>query len=89
MQYLHQITFALSPPEPAAFPKRDVPKFFAVMVGSAPKESQRNELNRLFAVKNGGRGRARTGDPLLAKQVLSQLSYTPTVGTWFILRHFR
>ena len=28
----------------------------------------------------GGRGRARTGDPLLAKQVLSQLSYTPTVG---------
>ena len=29
----------------------------------------------------GGRGRARTGDPLLAKQVLSQLSYTPTAGT--------
>jgi hypothetical protein len=28
--------------------------------------------------KIGGRGRARTGDPLLAKQVLSQLSYTPT-----------
>src|ERR1700688_1159376 len=28
--------------------------------------------------KNGGRDRARTGDPLLAKQVLSQLSYTPT-----------
>ena len=26
----------------------------------------------------GGRGRDRTGDPLLAKQVLSQLSYTPT-----------
>src|SRR5690242_5463166 len=26
----------------------------------------------------GGRGRARTADPLLAKQVLSQLSYTPT-----------
>ena len=25
----------------------------------------------------GGRDRARTGDPLLAKQVLSQLSYTP------------
>ena len=31
--------------------------------------------------KNGGRDRDRTGDPLLAKQVLSQLSYTPTVGT--------
>ena len=27
--------------------------------------------------KTGGRGRARTGDPQLAKQVLSQLSYTP------------
>jgi hypothetical protein len=29
--------------------------------------------------KNGGRDRDRTGDPLLAKQVLSQLSYTPTL----------
>ena len=38
--------------------------------------------------KIGGRDRDRTGDPLLAKQVLSQLSYTPTVGTTFILRHF-
>ena len=27
----------------------------------------------------GGRGRDRTGDPLLAKQMLSQLSYTPTL----------
>ncbi len=26
---------------------------------------------------------------MLAKQVLSQLSYTPTVGTTFILKHFR
>jgi hypothetical protein len=33
----------------------------------------------------GGRDRARTGDPLLAKQVLSQLSYTPTV---IILSHY-
>ena len=89
MQYLHQITFALSPPEPAAFPKRDVRRFFAVMVGVALKESQRNELNRLFTVKNGGRGRARTGDPLLAKQVLSQLSYTPTVKVTFILKHLQ
>ena len=37
----------------------------------------------------GGRGRDRTGDPLLAKQVLSQLSYTPTVAVTFILKHFR
>src|SRR5258708_37314139 len=36
----------------------------------------------------GGRGRDRTGDPLLAKQVLSQLSYTPTVRVTFILKHF-
>jgi len=26
---------------------------------------------------------------VLAKQVLSQLSYTPTVGTTYILKHFR
>jgi hypothetical protein len=39
--------------------------------------------------KSGGRDRDRTGDPLLAKQVLSQLSYTPTVGVSFILKHFR
>jgi hypothetical protein len=38
---------------------------------------------------NGGRDRDRTGDPLLAKQVLSQLSYTPTVGLTLILKHFR
>jgi hypothetical protein len=31
-----------------------------------------------FAGDVGGRDRDRTGDPLLAKQVLSQLSYTPT-----------
>jgi hypothetical protein len=34
---------------------------------------------RIFTPRIGGRGRDRTGDPLLAKQVLSQLSYTPTV----------
>jgi hypothetical protein len=39
----------------------------------------RDELRNSFSVKRiGGRGRDRTGDPLLAKQVLSQLSYTPT-----------
>jgi hypothetical protein len=37
----------------------------------------------------GGRDRDRTGDPLLAKQVLSQLSYTPTVGVTLILKHSR
>jgi len=33
--------------------------------------------------KVGGRGRDRTGDPLLAKQVLSPLSYTPPATIWF------
>jgi hypothetical protein len=93
MQYPHQITFALSPPELTAFLKRDVRRFVAVMVGSALKESQRDGRNRAVRygavrLKSGGRDRARTGDPLLAKQVLSQLSYTPTVGTGFILKHF-
>jgi hypothetical protein len=36
----------------------------------------------------GGRGRDRTGDPLLAKQVLSQLSYTPTAKVTLILKYF-
>src|SRR5207245_5557416 len=36
----------------------------------------------------GGRDRARTGDPLLAKQVLSQLSYTPPYN-YMILIDFR
>ena len=49
---------------------------------------QNNELNK-DKRENGGRDRDRTGDPLLAKQVLSQLSYTPTVGTTYILKHFR
>ena len=30
--------------------------------------------------KLGGAGRVRTGDPLLAKQVLYQLSYDPKLG---------
>jgi hypothetical protein len=37
----------------------------------------------------GGREGIRTPDPLLAKQVLSQLSYTPTKAATLILKHFR
>ena len=33
--------------------------------------------NPLDTMDNGGAGRDRTDDPLLAKQVLSQLSYGP------------
>jgi hypothetical protein len=45
------------------------------------------ELSRCVAVgvtavsgQKSGDGRARTGDPLLAKQVLSQLSYAPVIS---------
>jgi hypothetical protein len=47
-----------------------------------------------FTREFGGRERVRTADPLLAKQVLSQLSYTPIeIGlleycNFFILRSF-
>ena len=36
----------------------------------------------------GGREGIRTPDPLLAKQVLSQLSYTPKAEAILILKHF-
>ena len=35
-----------------------------------------------YKPKNGGDNRDRTDDPLLAKQVLSQLSYTPIDSLW-------
>src|SRR5690606_40374789 len=35
------------------------------------------------SVPNGGADRDRTGDPLLAKQVLSQLSYSPVLACPF------
>ena len=38
-----------------------------------------NPLSRI-GVSFGGDNRDRTDDPLLAKQVLSQLSYTPIFG---------
>ena len=40
-------------------------------------ETDTNLTTVLPSEKIGGRDRVRTGDPLLAKQVLSQLSYTP------------
>jgi hypothetical protein len=36
------------------------------------------EIMMSHQLKNGGDERDRTADPLLARQVLSQLSYTPT-----------
>jgi hypothetical protein len=38
--------------------------------------------------KSGGRDRVRTCDPLLAKQVLSQLSYTPTAVSYINVKAF-
>ena len=39
--------------------------------------SSRHRLLKLLPRRNGGAERDRTVDPLLAKQVLSQLSYSP------------
>ncbi len=39
--------------------------------------AETNLISLLQSERIGGRDRDRTGDPLLAKQVLSQLSYTP------------
>jgi hypothetical protein len=54
---------------------------FGGSLQSGPKlrDWSRDESGKYFAIREkvGGRDRARTGDPLLAKQVLSQLSYTP------------
>lgn len=47
------------------------------LIGVIPKDgSDREAVNEFF----GGAERDRTADPLLAKQVLSQLSYSPTSG---------
>jgi hypothetical protein len=55
------------------------------MVGRC-RVTKRRGASRAAALSVGGDGRARTGDPLLAKQVLSQLSYIPGgTGTWAFL----
>ena len=46
-----------------------------------PIQLSKNENSPDFSSgKIGGAERARTADPLLAKQVLSQLSYSPKFG---------
>ena len=58
----------------------------------ATLENQRIQLSKSFAARAaplsiaftlGGDDRSRTGDPLLAKQVLSQLSYIPNTPFWW------
>ena len=64
-------------------PFRFVPRPFP------PLKTQACWLRFLFPTKKvGGDERVRTDDPLLAKQVLSQLSYTPTVIPAFVLLPF-
>ena len=46
------------------------------------------DIPHLDTNRIGGAERDRTADPLLAKQVLSQLSYTPTVIPAFVLLPF-
>ena len=54
--------------------------------GPSPQESRASFSPTFLSRKKiGGDERVRTDDPLLAKQVLSQLSYTPTVIPAFVL----
>ena len=73
------------------------PIAFAILVGSSGFEPPTSRLsgvrsNRLsyepsfLPSPSGGDERARTDDPLLAKQVLSQLSYTPMRELSLLLR---
>ena len=56
----------------------------------APIERTANTDSQHIEIREevGGRDRVRTCDPLLAKQVLSQLSYTPTAATVFNFNAF-
>ena len=56
------------------------PKEFRSPVPRASHRSARSIVGNRSAVAGGG-DRTRTDDPLLAKQMLSQLSYTPDPGT--------
>ena len=44
------------------------------------RSNQLNYQAAFVCLLSGGRNRARTCDPLLVRQVLSQLSYAPTFG---------
>ena len=47
------------------------------------RDFHRGNFFLLKKTKNGGAGRDRTDDILLAKQALSQLSYSPTLENWW------
>ena len=63
--------------------------FLGFRLWAVPLKKVMLSLPTLFLRKKvGGDERVRTDDPLLAKQVLSQLSYTPTVIPAFVLLPF-
>ena len=55
---------------------------YSVVKEPCGQRPQHSEL-WLYRFSPGGDDRSRTGDPLLAKQVLSQLSYIPNVPFWW------
>jgi hypothetical protein len=61
---------------PAAVPLRTPPL-------EPPRREARALTSALAHVPAGGADRARTGDPLVANQVLSQLSYSPEAHEWW------
>jgi hypothetical protein len=52
-----------------------------------PNTDIKNTLSKGIFIKSGGAKRIRTDDPLLAKQVLYQLSYSPTFSGLLVV-HF-
>jgi hypothetical protein len=50
---------------------------------ASPKGSPSADVRPRAEVPAGGADRARTGDPLVANQVLSQLSYSPEAHEWW------
>ncbi|CAM2172818.1 conserved hypothetical protein [Burkholderia cepacia] len=56
--------------------KNDSRYFRTALTGSIANDKDSTQVERL-SLKIGGGRRDRTDDPLLAKQVLSQLSYAP------------
>ena len=92
----YPINFVVKHPNPLLSPKRASPeavetcqrsKTARCAIGSRPASRLKSLQKRRLRLRSGrseyrfgGADRDRTGDPLLAKQVLSQLSYSPTEG---------
>jgi hypothetical protein len=67
------------------FPPTTLIRLYELLKNDSRSKAGQANNRRLLAcpsTSNGGGERDRTDDPLLAKQVLSQLSYTPDSGWW-------